>query len=439
MPTGSGLATTAERPCPIATIDAASSQALATGVAEVDHVLGGGLVPGSVTLLGGEPGIGKSTLVLQILSSIAAQGATTLYVSAEESAHQVRARADRLGALDDQLLLVAENRLEVIVDHVAAIGPRVLVVDSIQAIQDSSVDSAAGSVSQVRECAARLVSQAKSRHVAVLLVGHVTKEGSLAGPRLLEHLVDTVLTFEGDRHHSLRFLRTVKHRFGATNELGLFEMAARGLVPVADPSSLFLADRRTNVPGSLVVPTVDGHRSLLIEVQALVARSALTVPRRTVQGLDSGRFPMIIAVLQQRAGVCLTDRDVYASTVGGVRVTEPAVDLAVALATASSACDRPLPADLVAVGEVGLAGEVRQVTHFERRLAEASRLGFARAVVPQSSPPCPAGIDVLRVRSVSEAIDALALRGPRRTGRADVLGGAPASGRLRERRGVAAR
>jgi DNA repair protein RadA/Sms len=283
-------------------------------------------------------------------------------------------------------------------------------IDSIQAIHDPSVGSGAGSVSQVRECAARLVNEAKSRGVTVVMVGHVTKDGSLAGPRVLEHLVDTVLTFEGDRHHSLRLLRTVKHRFGSTNELGLFEMGERGLLPVADPSKLFLADRRGNVPGSVVVPAVDGNRSLLVEVQGLVATSSAS-PRRAVQGLDSGRFPMIVAVLQQRVGVKLAERDVYALVVGGVRVTEPAADLAICLAISSSALAVPVPTDLVVIGEVGLGGEVRQVTHFERRIMEAARLGFERAVVPYSSPPGPPGLDIelIRVRSVCDALDAVFL------------------------------
>lgn len=397
-------------PCPISQVDPAASRAIPTGVAEVDHVLGGGLVAGSVTLLGGEPGIGKSTLLLQVLASIARRGATTLYVSAEESKHQVRARADRLDALDDRLLLVAEGRLDVVAGHVAAVDPRVVAIDSIQAIHDPSVGSGAGSVSQVRECAARLVNEAKSRGVTVVMVGHVTKDGSLAGPRVLEHLVDTVLTFEGDRHHSLRLLRTVKHRFGSTNELGLFEMGERGLLPVADPSKLFLADRRGNVPGSVVVPAVDGNRSLLVEVQGLVASSPAS-PRRAVQGLDSGRFPMIVAVLQQRVGVKLAERDVYALVVGGVRVAEPAADLAICVAISSSALAVPVPTDLVVIGEVGLGGEVRQVTHFERRIMEAARLGFERAVVPYSSPPGPPDLDIelIRVRSVCDALDAVFL------------------------------
>ncbi|MCX7620271.1 MAG: DNA repair protein RadA [Acidimicrobiales bacterium] len=395
-----------ERPCRIGEVDEAASRVLSTGVTEADHVLGGGLVPGSVTLLGGEPGIGKSTLVLQILASIASQGATALYVSAEESQQQVRARAQRLGVLDDRLWVVAEHRVEAIVAHLSTVEPRVLVIDSIQTIQDLSIAAAAGSASQVRECTLRLVGEAKARQLAIVLVGHVTKDGALAGPRLLEHLVDTVLTFDGDRYHTLRFLRAVKHRFGATNEVGMFEMTERGLVPVADPSRLFLADRRPDAAGSIVVPTVDGHRSLLVEVQALAAPTRSQLARRIVQGLDGGRFPMVIAVLQQHAGVRLHDCDVYASAVGGVRVTEPAADLAVALATASAALNQPLAADLVAFGEVGLTGEVRQVTHYERRLAEARRLGFTRAIVPPSSPPGAPGIEIIRVHSVNEAIDA---------------------------------
>jgi DNA repair protein RadA/Sms len=391
-------------PTPIGAVGSAEHPARPTGLAEVDRVLGGGLVPGSVTLLGGAPGIGKSTLLLQVASSLARRGATVLVVTAEESKHQVRRRADRLGAVEPGLLLVADHALPHLVTHLDEVAPDVVVVDSIQAVHDPSLPSPPGSVAQVRECAAHLVREAKARHTAVVLVGHVTKEGTLAGPRVLEHLVDSVLAFEGDRHHALRMLRAVKHRFGPTDQLGLFEMTGSGLVAVEDPSRLFLADRRPGQVGSVVVPTVDGHRPLLVEVQALTSRSSLATPRRSAEGVDAGRLAVVLAVLDQRVRVPTTDVDVFALAVGGVALREPAVDVALALAVVSSRTDHPLPADLVAVGEVGLGGELRQVAQIERRLAEAARLGFGRAVVPWSVETAPSGLVLLRARTLGEAV-----------------------------------
>ena len=374
------------------------------GLAELDRVLGGGLVPGSVTLLGGEPGIGKSTLLLQAAAAVAGRGATVLYVTAEESTQQVRLRAERLAALRPRLLVVAEPSVPAVLAHVEATGPDLLVVDSIQTVQDPDLGSAPGSVAQVRESAARLVAAAKERGMATVLVGHVTKDGSLAGPRVLEHLVDTVLSFEGDRHHGLRLLRAVKHRFGPTTELGVLEMAGDGLRPVDDPSGLLLADRREGVPGSVVTATVEGRRPLLVEVQALTSISSSPNPRRSVQGLDTGRAAMVLAVLAERAGVPVGMADVYALAVGGVRVPEPAADLALALAVASAMTDDPLPEDLVAVGELGLGGELRQVAHADQRLREAARLGFRRAVVPFTAPEPPEGIDALRAATLADAL-----------------------------------
>jgi DNA repair protein RadA/Sms len=401
-------------PVPIAEVAADDWHPRRTGLAEVDRVLSGGLVPGSVTVLGGEPGTGKSTLVLQIMSGIAGGGATTLYVSAEESKQQVRLRAERLGTLRPKLWLVAETSLTNVIGHLDEVRPEVLVIDSIQTIFDPELSSAPGSVAQVRECAARLVREAKERAVSVILVGHVTKDGVLAGPRVLEHLVDTVLSFEGDRHHGLRLLRAVKHRFGSTDELGLFEMGEDGLRSVPDASALFLADRRPGVAGSVVVPTIEGHRPLLVEVQALVAPSPLPTPRRSAEGVDSGRLALLMAVLHQRARVSTTMCDIYALAVGGARVVEPAADLGIALAVASSIADVPIPADLVVMGEVGLAGEVRQVGQLDRRLGEAARLGFSRAVVPQLAPDPPVGFAVDRVSTLVEAIELLGLRAARR-------------------------
>ncbi len=400
----------ASRPVPIAEVDLDRCGPRSTGLGELDRVLGGGLVPGSVTLLGGEPGIGKSTLLLQALAAMAASERPVLLVTAEESARQVRLRAERLGALVPDLHLVAENALATILGHVGDLRPEVVVVDSIQTIFDPDLGSAPGSVTQVRECAHRLVVAAKELDVSIVLVGHVTKEGALAGPRVLEHVVDTVLSFEGDRHHSLRLLRAVKHRFGSSDELGLFEMGERGLTGVPDASGLLLTDRRPGVAGSVVVPTMDGHRPLLVEIQTLVSSSTLAQPRRSAQGLDHGRLTLLLAVLDRRVGLAsFAKSDVYASAVGGVRVAEPGADLALALALVSSLTNRTLPADLVAVGEVGLGGELRQAPQLSRRLAEAARLGFRRAVVPVSAPDAPTGLTLIRATTLAEAVRHLQL------------------------------
>ncbi len=378
---------------PLADIALGASDPVPTGVDELDRVLGGGLVPGSVSLLGGEPGIGKSTLLLQVLGSLAARGARCLLVSAEESGPQVRRRAERLGVARPGVWLVAETALLGIRAAIDDVRPDVVVVDSIQTVWDPELDSAPGSVAQVRGCAHELAVIARSRGTAMLLVGHVTKEGALAGPRVLEHLVDTVLTFEGDRHHALRMLRSVKHRFGPTGELGLFEMTDEGMRGMPDAGGVFLGDRRHGSPGSVVFPAVEGFRPLLVEVQALVVGSNLPAPRRSASGLDHGRLGLLLAVLDRRAGVRTGSSDVYTSAVGGVRVVEPGVDLAVCLAVASAVNGDALPADLVVVGEVGLGGELRQVAQTARRLAEAERLGFRRAVVPETAPedlPLPA-------------------------------------------------
>ncbi|MEI7992157.1 MAG: DNA repair protein RadA, partial [Actinomycetota bacterium] len=376
------------------------------GISEMDRVLSGGLVPGSVTLLGGEPGVGKSTLLLQLL---AAMGGRTLYATAEESAQQVRLRAVRLGALHDNIFLLAETSLPRIRAAAAAMQPDLLIVDSIQAVSDPEIASGPGSVTQVRGCAQQLVADAKSNGLTTLLVGHVTKEGTLAGPRVLEHLVDTVLSFDGERHHALRMLRAVKHRFGTTNELGLFEMEGDGLRPVPDASKLFLADRRAGVPGSVVAPVLDGYRPLLVEVQALVTLSALSSPRRSAQGFDHGRLAVLLAVLDQRAGLMFGPCDVYASVVGGIRLTEPGGDLAVCVAAASAVTGRPVSGKVVVCGEVGLAGELRQVSQTARRLTEAARLGFTTAIVPRSAAVEVPGLEVIRVGTLAEALHTLGL------------------------------
>lgn len=422
-----------EQPKQIAEVATLPVSAQPSGVQELDRVLGGGFVAGSVALLGGEPGIGKSTLLLQTAAEIARSGQRCFYVTAEESSEQVRIRAERLGAVVDNLWLVSETSLPAILGHCEKVQPDVLIVDSIQTIADPEVGSAPGAVAQVRHCANVLVGEAKRRRMVTVLVGHVTKEGGLAGPRALEHVVDTVLSFEGDRHHALRLLRAVKHRFGATDELGVFEMTSKGLDPVADPSKLFLTDRVAGVPGSVVVPVLDGHRPLLIEIQALVAPTALPAPRRSAHGVDSNRLALTLAILERRAGLFFGKSDVYASAVGGTKISEPAVDLGVALALASSIMDKPLPSDLVAFGEVGLAGELRQASQSERRLVEAARVGFARAIIPAGSPTPGEGVEVVRAQSLEDALRACGLLGvPSPTGVGPNDRDAPVSRRTEE-------
>lgn len=397
---------------PIGDVDACQAAPRPSGISELDRVLGGGFVPGSVTLLGGEPGIGKSTLLLQLLAGWTGR---TLYVSAEESAHQVRLRAERLDAVRPELWLLPETSVPNVIAAVDDLRPELVVVDSIQTVADPDLSSAPGSVVQVRGCAYRLVQEAKRRSISMVLVGHVTKDGGLAGPRVLEHVVDTVLSFEGERHHALRLLRATKHRYGPTNELGLFEMADAGLIPVPDPSQLFLADRRTGVPGSAVVPTIEGQRPLLVEVQALTNPvSGGVPPRRSAQGMDPGRLAMLLAVLERRARMPVGDHEVYASVVGGVRLTEPGVDLGLCLAVVSAMLGRPLPADLVVCGEIGLAGELRQVAQTQRRLDEAARLGFAHAIVPASTRASSTGIRISRVTTLPDALRAAGMLGTER-------------------------
>jgi DNA repair protein RadA/Sms len=392
-------------PTSIGEVDPLGAAYLPTEVPELDRVLGGGLVPGSVTLLGGEPGMGKSTLLLQALGAVAARGTRCLLVSAEESSSQVRLRADRLGTLASELFVVSETSLPTIAAHVDAMKPAVCVIDSIQTVHDPDASGSAGSVAQVRDGAQRIVRLAKERGVAFVLVGHVTKDGTIAGPRALEHVVDTVLSFEGDRHHALRMLRALKHRFGATDELGLMEMTEAGLTPVADPSALFLADRRVHAPGSVVSAVMEGARPLCVEAQALVAAKSAPIPRRIAQAVDTSRLAMLVAVLQQRPEVALAERDVYASIAGGVRVAEPGGDLALTLAIASAATGRAIAPDTVVIGELGLGGEVRQVAHTPRRLGEALRLGFGHAIVPMSTPDVH-GLALTRVADLDAALDA---------------------------------
>ena len=389
----------------IRTVALDSSKRVPTGLAEFDRVLGGGFVPGSVTLLGGEPGAGKSTLLLQAANALAAAGSTVLYCSAEESPGQVRLRAERLDALSDGLLLGSESEVPSILGLLDAHQPDVLIVDSIQTVRLPETGGPAGSVTQVRDSASALVAAAKERGIATVLVGHVTKDGQLAGPRVLEHLVDVVCEVEGDRHHALRLVRATKNRFGAVGEVGCFEMTDRGLIGVDDAGRMFVGDTPEGTSGVAVTIALEGRRPLACEVQALVANTQLTNPRRVASGLDSQRLSLLIAVLERRAGIELSSRDVYASSVGGVRLSEPAVDLALCFAIASSRRDVPVPKGLVLVGEVGLAGELRLVAQTERRLSEAARLGFSGAVVPAAYDGPASGLRLQRARDLPKALD----------------------------------
>lgn len=392
---------------PIAHVDAEAARARPTGVDELDRVLGGGLVPGAVVLLAGEPGVGKSTLLLEVAAAYSGPDSPTLVVTGEESAAQVRLRAGRIGALADDMYLAAETDLGAVLGQLDVVKPAMLVLDSVQTISSPEIDGAAGGVTQVRGVAATLIRIAKERDIATVLVGHVTKDGSIAGPRVLEHLVDVVLHFEGDRHSPLRLVRAVKNRYGPSDEIGCFEMHDGGIRGLADPSGLFLSRRQEPVPGTGVTVTLEGRRPLVAEVQALVATSALPSPRRATSGLDSSRVAMVLAVLERRGRIRLAGSDVYTATVGGVRLAEPAADLALALAVASAATDLPLPVDMIAVGEVGLSGDVRPVSGLHRRLTEAARLGFRTALVPSGAESMPKGMRVIEVTDIREALRAV--------------------------------
>jgi DNA repair protein RadA/Sms len=390
---------------PLAEVDAAEEPRRATGIGELDRVLGGGLVRGGVVLLGGDPGIGKSTLLLQALSQLSALCAT-LYVSGEESAQQVALRARRLGLQPPGLNVLAEIQLEKILAALGADKPDVAVIDSIQTLYSEALQSAPGSVAQVRECAAQLTRFAKTAGTALLLVGHVTKEGAIAGPRVLEHMVDSVLYFEGDTHSSFRLVRAIKNRFGAVNELGVFAMTERGLRGVSNPSALFLSHHGARVAGACVLVTQEGTRPLLVEIQALVDDAHSPNPRRLTVGLEQNRLALLLAVLHRHAGIAAFDQDVFVNAVGGVKIDEPAADLAILLAIVSSLRNRPLPQRLVVFGEVGLAGEVRPVQRGQERLREAAKLGFTHAVIPKANlPKTPIeGIETLGVERVEEAV-----------------------------------
>lgn len=374
-----------DKPCPLPLAPDGDEERTETGIEELDRVLGGGVVPGSVVLIGGDPGIGKSTLLLHMLSSFAEKGKQVLYVSGEESARQIKMRANRLNALHGDLFLATESRVEAVVAMAREMRPSLVAVDSIQTLSSSEVGSAPGSVTQVRESASCLLNFAKQENIPVVLVGHVTKEGALAGPKVLEHMVDTVLYFEGDRNHAFRLMRTVKNRFGSTNEIGVFEMKEAGLVEVKNPSEIFLAERPLDAPGSVVLPSVEGTRPILVEVQALVSPTNLGTARRTAIGADPQRLALLCAVLEKKAGLDLYGNDIFLNIAGGIRIDEPALDLGVITALASSLLERAVPSATVVFGEVGLAGEVRAAGQALMRLKEAQRLGFLRCILPKGN------------------------------------------------------
>jgi len=403
----------ASQPTRLHEVTADGFERLQLPLVEFSRVLGGGMVPGSLVLVGGDPGIGKSTLLLEIAALVANQHGRALYVSGEESTRQIKMRADRLNLQAPELFLVTETHLQAILDHLSALKPVMLIVDSIQTTYNDDLKSSAGSVSQIRACASRFQEIAKESGVTIFLVGHVTKEGALAGPRVLEHIVDTVLYLEGDPFHRYRLLRSVKNRFGATSEVGVFEMVESGMVEVPNPSEAFLAERQVNAPGSAIAVTLEGTRPLLVEIQALAGSSTFANPRRTANGIDYNRLLLLTAVLSRRVHVPVHDKDVFVNVIGGLQIKEPAADLAVALAISSSVKDRPLHADMAFVGEVGLSGELRAVSQLELRLKEAAKLGFKRCIVPRSSrrraADAPAGLEVIGCRTLYEALDAALL------------------------------
>jgi len=395
------------RPRALGEIDPTALPRLATGLGELDRVLGGGFVPGSVVLLGGEPGVGKSTLALQAAARLQKTGGGVLYVSGEESPEQIRLRAERLPEACDGVRVVAETRVEALAEPWRRQRPALVLVDSIQTMRCERVESAAGSVAQVRESAAVLAATAKLHDTVLWLVGHVTKDGQLAGPRVLEHLVDVVLAFEGDRQHAFRLLRALKNRYGSTQEVGVFSMGPSGLEGVENPSALFLAERRAGTPGSCIVPLLEGQRPMLVEIQALVAAAPYGTPRRTAIGVEDGRVALLMAVLDRRTDVDLLSRDVYVNAVGGVRVSDPGADLALALAIASSRLDLCVPADVAACGEIGLGGEVRRIARLDQRVREAARLGFERVLVPTGTAgdlQAPRGCRLVEVDDVAHAV-----------------------------------
>ncbi len=410
---GSGKRRDGSEPILLGAIETRDEDRFGTGIGELDRVLGGGIVSGSVVLIGGDPGIGKSTLVLQMLRQVSELRGKALYVSGEESPSQIKMRAVRLGVKTENLYVLAETQLEEILHAAKGLQPQVLVVDSVQTVFTSELPSAPGSVGQVREVSGRLMLYAKKTGTPTFLIGHVTKDGAIAGPRVLEHIVDTVLYFEGDKGHSFRILRAVKNRFGSTNEIGVFEMKEGGLAEVANPSEIFLAERPADATGSVVVSSLEGTRPILAELQALVAPSKLTMPRRTCIGVDFNRVSLLLAVLEKRVGMHLMGMDVFVNVVGGLKIDEPAVDLGVIAAVASSFREKPVHAQTLVMGEVGLAGEVRAISQAEARLKDAAKLGFTRCILPalniekMEKSPALKKMELMGVRSVDEAMERL--------------------------------
>ena len=383
-----------------------------TGFDELDRVLGGGLVKGSLTLLGGEPGIGKSTLILQICDKIKGEG-QVLYVSGEESAQQIKIRADRLGIKNNDIVFLGETDIDVIEDAILKTNPKLVIIDSIQTMYSDEITSGPGSVSQVREITARIMKMCKQEEITTIIIGHVTKDGNIAGPRVLEHMVDTVLYLEGERYFAYRILRGVKNRFGSTNEIGMFEMNDIGMCEIDNPSSVLLSEKNENVAGSIVVASIEGTRPILVELQALTATSVFGMPRRTANGIDYNRLTLLIAVLEKRTGLPLGNQDVYLNIVGGIKINEPALDLGIILAVSSSFKNIPIPNDVIAIGEVGLTGEVRSVNQIEKRIKEAEKLGFKKCIIPESNKKLLKDtykLDIIGVQNISEAMRCLELK-----------------------------
>ena len=401
-----------EAPKPLNSFVGQDAQRTSTGYAELDRVLGGGLVKGSLVLVGGEPGIGKSTLILQLCDKVKGEG-KVLYVSGEESAEQIKLRADRLNIKNDDILFLGETDIDVIDQNIEELNPKLVIIDSMQTMYSEDISSAPGSVSQVREITSRIMKICKSRKITTIIIGHVTKDGNIAGPRVLEHMVDTVLYIEGERYFSYRMIRGVKNRFGSTNEVGMFEMQEKGMVEITNPSSILISEREDNPSGSVVVATVEGTRPLLVELQALVTQSVFGLPRRTANGIDYNRLTLLVAVMEKKAGFMLGNQDVYLNVVGGLKVNEPALDLGIILATASSFKNVSIPKGVIALGEVGLTGEVRTINMMEKRLKEAEKLGFKKCIIPENNKKLlkeSYKLDIIGVKNINEAMKAIGLR-----------------------------
>lgn len=401
-----------EAPKPLNSFVGQDAQRTSTGYAELDRVLGGGLVKGSLVLVGGEPGIGKSTLILQLCDKVKGEG-KVLYVSGEESAEQIKLRADRLNIKNDDILFLGETDIDIIDQNIEELNPKLVIIDSMQTMYSEDISSAPGSVSQVREITSRIMKICKSRKITTIIIGHVTKDGNIAGPRVLEHMVDTVLYIEGERYFSYRMIRGVKNRFGSTNEVGMFEMQEKGMVEITNPSSILISERDDNPSGSVVVATVEGTRPLLVELQALVTQSVFGLPRRTANGIDYNRLTLLVAVMEKKAGFMLGNQDVYLNVVGGIKVNEPALDLGIILATASSFKNVSIPKGVIALGEVGLTGEVRTINMMEKRLKEAERLGFKKCIIPENNKKLlkeSYKLDIIGVKNINEAMKAIGLR-----------------------------